>query len=149
MTEREQIRLDIKTRLNSYRELNAERLQLLDELQQLEQLMRSPASPNMDGMPKGGSGPSNPVESLVVKHMTLEERYKAKIEALAEEQDKIETLIECLDPTERTLARFRYIDGLRWEDVCEAINYSWMQTHRLHARLLNKLVDAEMAKRNQ
>jgi DNA-directed RNA polymerase specialized sigma24 family protein len=149
MTEREELKALIKRRLNSYRELNAERLQLLDELKQLERLMLSPSSPNLDGMPKGGSGPSNPVENTVVKHLTFLERYKAKVEDMVAQQAEIEAMIECLDPTERRLARFRYIDGMTWEDVCEAINYSWMQTHRIHARLLNKLVDAEMAKRNQ
>lgn len=149
MTDREQIRLDIKRQLNSYRELDAERRQLSDELKRLEILMDAPTSPNWDGMPHG-SGISNPVERMAIKHLTLADRYRAKLVELVAAQESIENLIEGLDDsTERRLARFRYIDGMRWEDVCDKINYSWMQTHRIHGRLLDKLIDAEMVKRNQ
>jgi hypothetical protein len=148
MTEREQLRLDIKRQLNSYRELNAERLQIQDELASLESLMLAPSSPNMDGMPRG-SGTSNPVERMAVKHMTLTDRYTVKLAEMVKAQEAIENLIEGLEPTERRLARFRYIDGLRWETVCDMMCYSWRQTHRIHGALLDKLVDAELAKIKQ
>lgn len=147
MTEREQLRLDIKRQLNSYREMDAERLQILTELEVLEVLMDSPSSPNWDGMPHG-TGVSNPVANMVAKKETLISRYRAKLAGLADAQEAIEDLIEGLEPTERRLARFRYIDGLRWETVCDKMCYSWRQTHRIHGALLDKLVDAEMAKRN-
>ena len=147
MTEREQLRHDIKRQLNSYRELDAERRQLVDELDRLEALMRSPGGSNWDGMPHG-SGVSNPVERMTVKHLTLVDRYHAKLAELVTAQESIEHLIEGLEPTERRLARFRYIDGLNWEAVCDRISYSWMQTHRIHGKLLDKLVEAEMTKRN-
>lgn len=147
MNEREQIRTEIKQRLNSYRDLRAEHRQLLEEIRQLEELMASPSSPNMDGMPRSGSGPSNPVEKLAVKHLTLLDRYKAQVADLVAAQAVIEETIEGLEPTERMLARYRYINGLTWEEVCEYISYSWMQTHRIHGRMLNKLVEAEIEKR--
>lgn len=140
MTERDQTRAEIKRRLNGYRDLLTERAQLAEELQRLEALMASPSSPNMDGMPRSGSGPSNPVERIAIKHMELVDRYKAQIARMVEQQVAIETLIEDLEPTERKLARYRYIDGLTWEDVCEKMIYSWRQTHRIHGRMLDKLV---------
>ena len=146
MTEREQIRSDIKKQLNSYRNLRAEQRQIEDELYRLELLMSAPSSPNLSGMPKS-PGVGNPVESMVTKHIMLEERYKAQIEKLIAAQMVIEDIIDGLEPTERRLARFRYIDGLTWEAVCERICYSWMQTHRIHGRMLDKLVDAELKKR--
>lgn len=146
MTEREQIRADIKKMLNSYRDLQAEQGQLQDELQRLEVLMASPGGPNLDGMPKA-PGAGNPVERMVVKHITLQERYKEQIAKMVEKQTEIEDLIETLEPTERRLARFRYIDGMDWETVCVMICYSWKQTHRIHGRMLDKLVDAELKRR--
>lgn len=146
MTEREQIRIDIKRQLNSYRSLQAEQRQIEDELYRLELLMIAPSSPNLDGMPRS-PGVSNPVESMVTKHIMLEERYKAQIEKLITAQEVIEDIIDGLEPTERRLARFRYIDGLTWEATCERISYSWMQTHRIHGRMLDKLVDAELKRR--
>lgn len=145
MTDREQVRLDLKKQLNSYRDLIAEHKHLEEELERLDAL--SISGPNLDGMPRGGSGPSNPVERLALKRLTLQNRYTEQMERMVEQQTAIEDLIESLDPTERILARFRYIDGLTWEEVCYHINYSWMQTHRIHGRMLDKLVDAEIKKR--
>ena len=146
MTEREQLRADIKATLNSYRDIKAEHRQLEAELRQLEMLMSAPTAPNMDGMPKA-PGVGNPVERMVVKHITLQERYEAQIRRMVEKQTDIEDMIETLEPTERRLARFRYIDGLDWETVCDKMNYSWRQTHRIHGRMLDKLVDVELKKR--
>lgn len=147
MTDREQIKTEIKRRLNSYKDLRAEQQQLLDELRQLAAIMGSPPGANLDGMPRS-SGTSNPVERLAIKHMTLEERYRAQLYNLAAAQTVVEDMLEGLEPTERRLARFRYIDGLSWDAVCEKMNYSWRQTHRIHGRMLDKLVAAETERRN-
>ena len=147
MTDREQIRAEIKRQLNSYKDLRAEHQQLLDELRQLEIAMSAPPGPNWDGMPRS-PGTSNPVERMAIKHITLEQRYEAQLERLAAAQILIEDMIEGLEPTERRLARFRYIDGLTWDAVCDKMNYSWRQTHRIHGRMLDKLVAAELERRN-
>ena len=124
MTERDQIRADIKRRLNSYRDLCAESKQITEELERLETLIASPAGPNMGGMPRGGSGVSNPVERLAIKHIEIQERYREQLTRMAEEQARIERMVEGLDSVERRIARFRYIDGLTWEDVCVKMCYS-------------------------
>ena len=146
MTEREQLRADIKKRLNSYRSLAAEHAQILAELRRLEQSMDSPSGSNLDGMPRS-PGVSNPVERMVIKLVTLQDRYKAQLAELASAQEEIEDMIQSLEPSERMLARFRYIDGLAWEEVCYKVNYSWRQTHRIHGRIIDKLVDAELERR--
>ena len=66
-------------------------------------------------------------------------RKRAAQMALAEEQLAIETAIERLEPTARMLLRYRYMDGLKWEEVCVRMNYSWRQTHRLHGEALRQL----------
>lgn len=143
MIDREHIRISIKKQLNSYRDLSAEHRQLTEELRRLEECIASPSCPNWDGLPRG-TEVSRPTESKALKHIELEQRYRVQLERMAEEQVKIEEMIEGLEPTERRLARFRYIDGLTWEDVCEKMNYSWRQTHRIHGRMLDKLVAAEV-----
>lgn len=148
MTELDQIRDEIKRRLNRYRDLLTERDQLVEELQRVEALMASPTSQNLDGMPRSGSNSSSPVERIVIKHIDLEDRYRAQIARMMKEQKAIEVLIEGLEPTERRLTRFRYIDGLSWDAVCDKMNYSWRQTHRIHGRMLDKLVAAELERRN-
>lgn len=69
----------------------------------------------------------------------LRECYTKKLEELVAAQLEIERVIETLDPTERELVRLRYIDGLDWHLVARRINYSWQQTHRIHAKVLEKI----------
>ena len=71
----------------------------------------------------------------------LRELYRKKLIELIEGQLRIERAIESLDPTERELMRLRYIDGAEWLDVAAEIHYEWTQTHRIHARALNKIKD--------
>ena len=87
------------------------------------------------------SSPSkeNTLELMVARHIELQERYEAKIAEMTKEMLLIEAAIDALDPTARMLLRYRYLDGLKWEEVCVRMNYSWMQTHRIHANALNQL----------
>lgn len=143
MTDREQIKDDIKKQLNSYRDLHAEYQELREELRQLESLV---SGSNWDGMPRSPNV-SNPVERAALKHIALMDKCKAKLEGLAGALERIEDMIEGLEPIERRVARNHYIEGLKWEAVCDKINYSWSQTHRIHARMLERLVDAELERR--
>ena len=141
------IRFEIKRQLYLYRDLQAECRQLCEELEKVELLMGAPAAPKMDGMPHGSSGPSSPVETLAVKHITLQDLYRKRVDALMAEQLHIEKMIDSLEPTERRLTRYRYIDGLTWEEVCTYLCYSWRQTHRIHGRIIDKLTTAEIERR--
>lgn len=68
--------------------------------------------------------------------------YERQGEKLLDAMTEVERLIERLDdPKARELMRCRYLDGMDWEDVCEAINYSWSQTHRIHGKALNDLLN--------
>lgn len=69
----------------------------------------------------------------------LVQLYREQLKELISGQLRIEKAIESLNPTERELMRMRYIDGAEWLDICETIHYEWTQTHRIHARALNKI----------
>lgn len=69
----------------------------------------------------------------------LRDLYREKLKKLIDGQLRIEKAIESLNPTERELMRQRYIDGAEWLDVAASIHYEWTQTHRIHARALNKI----------
>ena len=64
-----------------------------------------------------------------------------KLAVLIEGQLNIEKAIESLSPTERELIRLRYVDGAEWAEIGEALHYEWAQTHRIHARALNKIMN--------
>ena len=71
----------------------------------------------------------------------LRSLYEEKRAKLSGDLLAIENAIEGLNPTERTLMRLRYIEGLSWQAICTRISYSWQQTHRIHARALRQIKD--------
>lgn len=69
----------------------------------------------------------------------LRDCYREKLGQVEKEQLAIERAIDALESKARTLIRFRYIDGLKWEEVCEKLHYEWAQTHIIHSEALKKL----------
>lgn len=131
MTEKEAL----KARLFSYLDIRAERKQIEREIARLA----DPKGTNWDGMPRGSSG-GDVMASIVAKRDTLRRKYEAKLVELTAAQTEIEETIDGLEPKERRLMRYRYIDGLEWEEVCVKMCYSWRQTHRLHSAILDQLL---------
>lgn len=131
-----------KERLRGYLDLKNEHAQLRQQLEAIEAALYSPKAQRLTGMPAAPSH-GNAMEDMAARHLELMDRYRAKMLELAEEQLAIEKAIEALEPTSRMLLRFRYIDGLPWEEVCVRMNYSWRQTHRLHSRALDALKEME------
>ena len=127
-----------KERLKNYVILKEEREQLRRQLDELEATLYYPRVQRLSDMPSAPSK-ENTLELMVARHLDLQEKYEAKIAKMTAEMLLIEEAIEKLDPTARMLMRYRYIEGLKWEEVCVKINYSWMQTHRIHANALEQL----------
>ena len=69
----------------------------------------------------------------------LRSLYLKKLAELVDAQVRIEAALNQLSTVERSLIRYRYLDGLEWHQVCNRIHYEWRQTHRIHARALRKL----------
>ena len=124
--------------MRNYASLKEEREQLRRQLDELEATLYYPKIQRLNGMPSSPSK-ENTLELMVARHVELQERYEAKIAEMTKEMLLIEAAIDALEPTARMLLRYRYLDGLKWEEVCVRMNYSWMQTHRIHANALNQL----------
>ena len=133
-----------KEKLQQYQALRRERAQIEAELAKIDADMTAPRLSKLTGMPRSGGG-SNPLEDLVAKKMGLYKLYYAKLQELVKAQMEVEQAIETLDPTERRLLRYRYIDGLKWEEVCVSMGYSWRQVHRTHSAALRRLREQEEA----
>lgn len=127
---------ELKTRLKRYLDIKDEAAQI----QEMRDALLGPKGANLDAMPRS-SGPGNPVEATRKQREALAREYDRKLEELAAEQAYIEAMIENLDPIERKLMRHRYLEGLTWEKVCVEINYGWTQTHQMHGRILDKLME--------
>ena len=128
-----------KERLRQYQTIKKEREQLKHQLEEVEAALYYPKIQHLNATPGGGSKEGNPQEDLAIHHIELQERYKVKMEELAAEQLAIETAIDSLNPTQRMLLRYRYIDGLKWEEICCKMNYGWTQIHEHHSAALRLL----------
>lgn len=77
------------------------------------------SSPQLTGMPHG-TEVSNPIESYFLKKEALIERLNQKIEKYTDELIRIEGVIERIDDPEiRAIARMRFIQNMKWEDIGE------------------------------
>lgn len=132
-----------KEQLKEYRSIKLERDHLADMIKEMEATLYAPRSQRLDGMPRGGSSPGSMVETAAIKHAELLDRYQQKVAELSAALVDIEKAIEVLEPRERTLIRLHYAEGLTWEEVCVAMNYSWRQVHRIHAKALETLRSKE------
>lgn len=128
-----------KERLRKYQSIKKEREQLRQKIEEVEAALYYPKIQQLTGMPGSGQKEGNPQEALAIHHIELQEKYNAKQEELAAEQLAIEEAIDSLDPNRRMLLRYRYIDGLKWEEICVRLNYSWTQTHYHHGEALKQL----------
>lgn len=132
--------------------------QTQDKIEEIEGRLYAPKAQQLTGMPAAPSRKGSALEDIVAgceeelldqrsRYQQLLEHYMELGAKLAAQQLAIEKAIEALEPIERTLLRCHYLEGMRWEDVCVQIGYSWRQTHRLHAEALKKLKEKE-AQRN-
>lgn len=129
-TERE----EKKQYLKSYQKAMRRENDILEEIQQLRTEKMFPAT-HMEGLP-AAAGPSDlsaymaKIDELIgrlkeerLKRITLRERIEGDINRLKDEDEK-------------AVLRYRYIQGLKWEDVCERIGFSWNHTHKIHSNAL-------------
>ena len=88
-----------------------------------------------DGMPHGfGGGDLSGYAARLDELMReLYEQMEKKITIRLEISRKIE---EMQDETESLLLRYRYIQGLKWEDIAVKMEYSWQHVHKIHGKAL-------------
>ena len=123
--------------LKSYQKSVQKEQEILEEIQRLRDDRLFPSTVN-DGMPKGSS------QSDLSEYAALMDE---QIRILKEERlnkarryTKITNAIKALDnENEQDVLWYRYIKGLKREEVCVKIGYSWQHTHRIHSNALENL----------
>lgn len=132
-----------KEELQRYRAIVHERKMVALELEELRALLYGVRSPVITGLPGSSVRRRSTIEANVSEYtedlQALEEHYQELGARLLRQQLAIEKAIDSLEPTARLLLRHRYIEGMKWEEICVAMNYSWRQTHRLHNAALRDL----------
>ncbi|MCH5279551.1 MAG: hypothetical protein J1E60_07145 [Christensenellaceae bacterium] len=128
-----------KKQLQRYRGLVSEREDIKALISELETEYASLRPSKLDGLPKGTNTSSDRMADILIRRDELLSMYRGKIESIAAELRAIENAIDGLEPTERRLMRYRYIDGLSWEEVATRMAYSTQRTYQLHGRTLKKI----------
>lgn len=75
-----------------------------------------------------------------------ERRVKREMDRLYAMKDRAKTLINQLEnPEEKTVMTYRYLNHMKWEEVCIHANISWRNMHRKHASAIAKLNQKKLA----
>ena len=128
-----------KTDLKRYIGLKSEAEELNHQINRLEDDITTLRGIAIDGMPKSRNS-GDCIGNMVIKLEELREQYYNKLNSALEELGKIEGVLDNLtEPIERRLIRKRYIEDKDWDDICEEMNYSWRQIHRIHSAVLIKI----------
>lgn len=131
-----------KYELKKYIYLRQEAEELKQQAEQTEDEIKSLRASILTGMPRSEGYVNDKIGALIVKLEQKKEEYVIKYRQALVEKEKIEQIIESLSkPSEKQIMQERYIQGKKWEDICEDMHYSWRHIHRLHAGILIRIKD--------
>ena len=128
-----------KDDLKEYTSIKKELKQIQFKLKELEERKTSIKSMIISDMNVQTSHNNNSIEDLLIKIEECIEEYNKKEIELYNKQLEIENCINSLEPTERIIARSRYIEGKTFEQIAVDLNYSWRHTIRIHGKILQKI----------
>ena len=128
-----------KDDLKKYTSIKKELKQIQFKLKELEERKTSIKSMIISDMNVQTSHNNNSIEDLLIKIEECIEEYNKKEIKLYNKQLEIENCINSLEPTERIIARSRYIEGKTFEQIAVDLNYSWRHTIRIHGKILQKI----------
>ncbi len=130
MTENEQK----KNYLWSYRRAIRKQKQIEDEIIQFRLDKIAPGL-HQDGMPRG-SGESDLSGYAARWDELMNELRQQGEECIRIRKEIVKRIEDVGDETEILLLKYRYIVGLKWEDIAVKMDYSWKHTHRIHGKAL-------------
>lgn len=123
--------------INTQREIKALRSNLYS-IRETEDGLKAQA---LTGMP-GGSGNKDRMAETVERIQRIERKLSEKILSLGFDLKEISDVIDRVeDQRHRELLRYRYIDGMKWEEICFVMHYSWQHLHRIHAGALQDVYE--------
>ena len=132
-----------KKMLYQYKSIKLEIKRLQDRIKQLQLDASAPSIQRMTGMPFYHDMDYDKFSEYMSRKQELIDALSEKMTKLMEEEKSIENAIDGLSSVQRRLMRYRYIDGLEWNDICTEMNYGWAQIHRIHGAALQALKDID------
>lgn len=137
MTNQEKIKY-----LKQYKTNELEIIKLNEEIATISNMAFKITS-SLSDMPKANSS-EDKLQVAVEKLVSLQNNLADKILENINFRIHIENIIDNLaEKRLRLLMRYRYIDGLTWENIAVKLNYDYRWVLRLHGIALSKLVIKE------
>lgn len=113
---------DVKELLRDYRESEKDIDMQIERLDRIETKLMSIGSPSLSGMPRDPSPSQSRMADLICSKIDLENDIKEAVAELKRKRKEIEKIIAKLRHSEeRAVIRMRYIDGLGWDEVLDAM----------------------------
>lgn len=130
-----------KEYLSEYQWASKEARSLLDSIETIQTRLESTAAKQLEAEGAQHSGSGRDIQSeLIIRKVELEEMLLRKYKEILRKREQIEGVIEQVESgRERTLLRMRYIQCMKWEEICVAIGYEWTQTHSIHGKALKEV----------
>lgn len=124
-----------KEYLSQYRYINTNINSKKAQQQRLRELATDISPPSDGG---GHSGVSDRVGNITAKIADLDAEINAEIDKLVDVQrDILQTISKVSDDCLRIILTERYINCRTFEQIAVVVNYSYMQTCRLHGKALS------------
>lgn len=128
----------IKKFLKSYLRCRMAAVRLQEQINELRLDRLFPRGIMGDGMPKGSD--VGDLSEYAAKIDELERKLLDKMKELIETFAKVQTAIDGLDSeVEKSVLTYRYIRGMKWEEIAAVMSYSWQYIHKIHASALQKV----------
>ena len=128
-----------KKYLNRYRDSGRKIINLHEELKALREIKQSAKVQQLSDMPKGSIRQQD-LSDVLVGIEKLQKRIDDEIIKSVNVRLDIEnTLLNVSDAQEARVLRLRYIELMKWEEICVQMNYSWKGIHKVHGRALKNL----------
>lgn len=130
----------IEETLRNYRAIKAELEQLAEWLEEIEATLLYPKPQRLTGMPSAPTKDNDgALVSMAARHMELQLRYTAKQAELHQAILDAENAIETLNPIDRRILRYKYFEGLTFEQIAEKMHYSRQGITKRHRQALDRL----------
>jgi len=113
----------------------------LARLEELRELSCSISAPALDKVPSGNRCTEAPFVKALERIWEKEEEINREMDELERKQKEIQAVIERLtDVDERYVLLYRYMQGMKWEEISMELNLSEETVRRKHFSGLRNIV---------
>lgn len=137
----------VKKYLSSARVLSRGIRFKLERIQELRELSES-ATSTMSATRTSGTSRRSKLENCICAIDELEREIEVDVIRMREDEKAIREMIRAVaNPNQKQLLELRYINGKTWEEIAEAMVYSWQHVHKIHVQALASVGDSMRLKK--